>query len=194
MELLENYIKEHGKYADGGIVIVNGFLNHRMDIGLIDAIGKDFYEHFKDSKPTLILTVEASGIGIACLAARYFNVPVLFAKKSASKNMSGDVYTAEVRSFTRNVTNRVIVSKKFLSDQDHVLIVDDFLANGCALQGLVSLVESAGATVEGLGIVIEKGFQEGGDRLRNLGFDLMSVAIVDAMDPITGSITFRPQD
>jgi len=189
MELLENYIKEHGKYADGGIVIVNGFLNHRMDIGLIDAIGKDFYEHFKDSKPTLILTVEASGIGIACLAARYFNVPVLFAKKSASKNMSGDVYTAEVRSFTKGGVNNVTVSAEFITDRDRVLIIDDFLAEGQASLGLLNICEQAGATVCGVGICIEKYFQNGGHILRDMGIDLHSQAILDLDED--GNLVFK---
>lgn len=194
MNFLEERILRDGAVKPGNVLKVDSFLNHQMDTQLIDQVAAAFYARFHHKKITKVLTIEASGIAIAYATARLFGVPALFAKKTQSLNLDGEMYVAEVRSFTRNVTNRVIVSKKFLSDQDHVLIVDDFLANGCALQGLVSLVESAGATVEGLGIVIEKGFQEGGDRLRNLGFDLMSVAIVDAMDPITGSVTFRPQD
>jgi len=179
MELLENYIKEHGKYEDGGIVIVNGFLNHRMDIELIDAIGKDFYDYFKDKKPSLILTVEASGIGIACMTARYFKVPVLFAKKSSSKNVKGEVYTAEVRSFTKGGVNNVTVSAEFISSNDNVLIIDDFLAEGQASLGLLDICKQAGANVCGVGICIEKYFQNGGHILRNMGIDLHSQAILD---------------
>lgn len=189
MELLENYIKQHGKYADGGIVIVNSFLNHRMDINLIDAIGKDFYDHFKDSKPTLILTVEASGIGIACLAARYFNVPVLFAKKSASKNVKGDLYTAEVRSFTKGSVNNISVSTDFISSDDRVLIIDDFLAEGQASLGLLNICEQAKAHVCGIGICIEKYFQNGGHILREKGIDLHSQAILDLDE--NGNLIFK---
>ena len=164
-----------------------------MDIALLDEIGREFRRRFADKKITKVLTIEASGIAIAYPVAREFGVPMVFAKKSKSINIDGDMYVAEVESFTHKKVNQVIVSKRFLSPEDHVLIIDDFLANGCALQGLISIVESAGATVEGLGIAIEKGFQDGGYRLRNLGFQLESLAIVEAMDPITGSITFRQQ-
>lgn len=189
MELLEKYIKEQGKYADGGIVIVNGFLNHRMDIALIDAIGKDFYDHFKDTKPSLILTVEASGIGIACLAARYFNVPVLFAKKSASKNVKGKVYTSEVRSFTKGTVNHVTVSSDFITENDRVLIIDDFLAEGQASLGLLDICEQAGAEVCGIGICVEKYFQQGGKILREKGIDLYSQAILDLDE--NGELIFK---
>ena len=156
-------------------------------------MGAEWKVRFAGRPINKILTIEASGIGIACIAARHFDVPVVFAKKSRSINIAGDVYVAEVESFTHKNVNQVIVSKDFLGPKDRVLIIDDFLANGCALQGLISISESAGATVEGLGIVIEKGFQIGGTVIRNLGYDLESLAIVDAMDPETGTITFREQ-
>ena len=179
MELLENYIKNYGTYADGGIVIVNSFLNHRMDVRLIDEIGKDFYAHFADSKPTLILTVEASGLGIACMAARYFDVPVLFAQKSASKNMNGHIYSAEVRSFTKGGVNNVSVCADFITSNDRVLIIDDFLAEGQAALGLLSICEQAHATVCGIGICVEKYFQNGGHTLRDKGIDVYSQAVLD---------------
>jgi xanthine phosphoribosyltransferase len=164
-----------------------------MDIALFDEMGAEFKRRFSDKLITKILTVEASGIGIACVAARHFNVPVVFAKKSKSINIDGDMYVAEVESFTHKCKNQVIVSKKFLTPEDHVLIIDDFLANGCALQGLISIVNEAGATIEGIGIAVEKGFQLGGQIIRNLGYQLESLAIVDAMNPETGEITFREQ-
>ena len=193
MNFLEERILKDGNVKPGNVLKVDSFLNHQMDIALLDEIGKEFHRRFADKKITKVLTIEASGIAIAYPVAREFGVPMVFAKKSKSINIDGDMYVAEVESFTHKRTNTVIVSKKFLSPDDHVLIIDDFLANGCALQGLISIVESAGATVEGLGIAIEKGFQDGGYRIHNLGYQLESLAIVDAMDPITGEITFREQ-
>ena len=193
MNFLEERIIKDGAVKAGNVLKVDSFLNHQMDIRLMDQIGEEFQRRFKDKKVTKILTIESSGIAIACAVARYFDVPVVFAKKSKSINIDGDMYVAEVESFTHKNKNNVIVSKRFLSKDDHVLIVDDFLANGCALQGLISITESAGATVEGLGIVIEKGFQIGGTIIRNLGYHLESLAIVDAMDAENGTITFREQ-
>lgn len=193
MELLKQRILKDGTEIGTEVVKVDSFLNHQLDIGLFMALGKEIHRRFGHLGINKILTIEASGIGIACFVAREFGVPMVFAKKSKSINIEGDVYVAEVESFTHKNRNQVVVSKKFLSPEDHVLIIDDFLANGCALQGLISIVESAGATVEGLGIVIEKGFQMGGRVIRNLGYHLESLAIVDAMDPETESITFREQ-
>ena len=193
MNFLEERILKDGIVKPGNVLKVDSFLNHQMDIGLMEEIGREFHRRFSDKQVTKVLTIEASGIGIACFVAREFGVPMVFAKKSKSINIEGDVYVAEVESFTHKNRNQVVVSKKFLSPEDHVLIIDDFLANGCALQGLISIVESAGATVEGLGIVIEKGFQMGGRVIRNLVYHLESLAIVDAMDPETESITFREQ-
>ncbi|MBR7121836.1 MAG: xanthine phosphoribosyltransferase [Oscillospiraceae bacterium] len=193
MNFLEKRILKDGIVKPGNVLKVDSFLNHQMDIALLDEIGKEFHRRFADKKITKVLTIEASGIAIAYPVAREFGVPLVFAKKSKSINIDGDLYVVEVESFTHKNINRVVVSKKFLSSDDHVLIIDDFLANGCALQGLISLVEDANATVEGLGIAIEKGFQDGGMRIRNLGYHLESLAIVDAMDPITGEITFREQ-
>ncbi len=191
MNFLEERILRDGVVKPGHVLKVDCFLNHQMDIALMDEIGREFKRRFADLKITKVLTIEASGIAIGCSVAREFGVPLLTAKKTKSVNLDGEMYVAEVESYTHKETNRVIVSKKYLSPEDHVLIVDDFLANGCALQGLISIVESADATVEGLGIVIEKGFQEGGYRMRNLGYRLESLAIVDAMDLETGAITFR---
>ena len=193
MNFLEQRIIRDGIVKPGNVLKVDSFLNQQMDIALLDEIGREFRRRFADKKITKVLTIEASGIAIAYPVAREFGVPMVFAKKSKSINIDGDMYVAEVESFTHKKVNQVIVYKRFLSPEDHVLIIDDFLANGCALQGLISIVESAGATVEGLGIAIEKGFQDGGYRLRNLGYQLESLAIVEAMDPITGSITFRQQ-
>ena len=164
-----------------------------MDIQLFDQIGAEFKRRFEEKPINKILTIEASGIGIACVAAQHFKVPVVFAKKTQSINLEGEMYVAEVESFTHRCKNQVIVSQKFLGEDDHVLIIDDFLANGCALQGLIQIVQSAGATVEGIGIVIEKGFQAGGSIIRNLGYQLESLAIVDAMDEKTGTFVFREQ-
>ena len=193
MQLLKDRILTDGVVKEGNILKVDSFLNHQMDIDLINEVGKEFKKRFDHCPITKILTIEASGIGIACVAARHFDVPVVFAKKSKSINIEGDMYVAEVESFTHKCKNQVIVSKKFLSPEDHVLIIDDFLANGCALQGLISIITEAGATVEGIGIAVEKGFQVGGRMIRNLGFQLESLAIVDAMDASTGEITFREQ-
>lgn len=194
MNFLEQRIINEGIVKPGGVLKVDSFLNHQMDIALIDQIGKEFHRRFADKPITKVLTIESSGIAIACSVAREFGVPVVVAKKSKSINIDGEAYVAEVESFTHKRINLVIVSKKFLSEQDHVLIVDDFLANGCAVQGLISIVESAEATVEGLGIAIEKGFQEGGWRMRNLGYHLESLAIIESMDAETGKITFQAQE
>jgi xanthine phosphoribosyltransferase len=179
MELLKQKIMTEGEIKPGGVVIVSGFLNHRMDIKLIDKIGEEFYNIFKDTNPTVILTVEASGIGIACLAARYFGVDVVFAKKSQSKNVTGDTYSSLVRSFTKGTVFDVRVDKKFISKNDRVLIIDDFLADGEALRGLADIVHQAGAEVVGAGICIEKAFQPGGARIRKAGVNLHSLAILD---------------
>lgn len=193
MNFLEKRIIKDGIVKEGNVLKVDSFLNHQMDIALFDQIGKEFKRRFAKEKINKIVTIEASGIGIACIVARHFNVPVVFAKKSKSINIEGEMYVAEVESFTHKCKNQVIVSKKFLNPEDHVLIIDDFLANGCALQGLISIVNEAGASVEGIGIVIEKGFQSGGQIIRNLGYHLESLAIVDAMDASTGKVTFREQ-
>lgn len=182
-----------GIVKEGNVLKVDSFLNHQMDITLFDEMGAEFKKRFEGKNINKILTVEASGIGIACVVAMHFNVPVVFAKKSKSINIDGDMYIAEVESFTHKCKNQVIVSKKFLNEDDHVLIIDDFLANGCALQGLISIVNQAGGTVEGIGIAIEKGFQVGGQIIRNLGYQLESLAIVDSMDATTGTINFREQ-
>lgn len=179
MKLLEDRILESGQILPGGIVKVDGFLNHQMDIGLIDKMGEEFYNVFKDQGVTKILTVEASGIGIACIAARYFNVPVLFAKKSAAANQSGDLYTAKVHSFTRGADFIIRVDKKYLTENDRVLIIDDFLANGEAVFGMIELIKQAGATTVGAGICVEKAFQPGGDLIRAKGIKLASLAIID---------------
>lgn len=191
MNFLEERIAKDGIVKEGNVLKVDSFLNHQMDIRLFDEMGAEFKRRFSDASINKILTIEASGIGIACIAARHFDVPVVFAKKSKSINIDGDMYVAEVESFTHKCKNQVIVSRKFLEPEDHVLIIDDFLANGCALQGLISIVTEAGGTVEGIGIAIEKGFQNGGRIIRNLGYHLESLAIVDSMDAATGSITFR---
>lgn len=193
MNFLEQRILQDGIVKPGNVLKVDSFLNHQMDIALLDQIGEEFHRRFQDKPITKVLTIEASGIAIAYPVAQKFGVPLVFAKKSKSINIDGDMYVAEVESFTHKKVNQVIVSKRFLSPDDHVLIIDDFLANGCALQGLISIVESAEATVEGLGIAIEKGFQDGGYRLRNLGYQLESLAIVESMDAETGNIIFREQ-
>jgi xanthine phosphoribosyltransferase len=193
MNFLEERIIKDGIVKEGNILKVDSFLNHQMDIALMEEIGKEFHKRFSDKPITKVLTIEASGIAIGYAAAKYFGVPLVFAKKAKSVNIDGDMYTAEVESFTHKNKNQVIVSKKFLSENDHVLIVDDFLANGCALQGLIAIAESAGATVDGIGIAIEKGFQIGGRIIRNLGYHLESLAIVDGMDAETKTIVFREQ-
>ena len=169
------------------------FLNHQMDISLFKQMGEEWKKRFADKDINKIVTIEASGIGIACVVAECFNVPVVYAKKSKSINIDGETYVAEVESFTHKCKNQIIVSKKFLGSEDRVLIIDDFLANGCALQGLISIVSQAGASVEGIGIAIEKGFQSGGRIIRNLGYHLESLAIVEDMDAASGTITFREQ-
>jgi xanthine phosphoribosyltransferase len=191
MNFLEERIARDGIVKEGNVLKVDSFLNHQMDIRLFDEIGAEFKRRFADSNINKILTIEASGIGIACIVARHFDVPVVFAKKSKSINIEGEVYVAEVESFTHKCKNNVIVSKKFLNPEDRVLIIDDFLANGCALQGLISIVNESGATVEGIGIAIEKGFQSGGRIIRNLGYHLESLAIVESMNAEDGTITFR---
>ena len=193
MNFLEERIVKDGIVKEGNVLKVDSFLNHQMDITLFDEMGAEFKKRFEGKNINKILTVEASGIGIACVVAMHFNVPVVFAKKSKSINIDGDMYIAEVESFTHKCKNQVIVSKKFLNEDDHVLIIDDFLANGCALQGLISIVNQAGGTVEGIGIAIEKGFQVGAQIIRNLGYQLESLAIVDSMDATTGTINFREQ-
>ena len=193
MNCLEERIAKDGIVKAGNVLKVDSFLNHQIDVNLMDEMGKEFHRRFADKNITKVLTIEASGIAIAMAVAKYFNVPVVFAKKSKSVNIDGDMYVATVESFTHKNTNQVIVSKKFISPDDRVLIVDDFLANGCALQGLISITDSAGANVAGIGIAIEKGFQMGGRIIRNLGYHLESLAIVDAMDDQNGSITFREQ-
>ena len=194
MNCLEARIAKDGVVKEGNVLKVDSFLNHQMDIELMDMMGEEFCRRFSGKKITKVLTIEASGIAIACSVARSFGVPVVFAKKTQSINLDGEMYIAEVESFTHKNKNQIIVSKKFLSKDDHVLIIDDFLANGCALQGLISITESASATVEGLGIAIEKGFQIGGRVIRNLGYQLESLAIVDSMDADTGEIVFRAQE
>lgn len=193
MIFLEERIVKDGIVKEGNVLKVDSFLNHQMDIELFDQMGAEFKKRFADRPINKILTIEASGIGIACVVAQHFGVPVVFAKKTKSINIEGEMYTAEVESFTHKCKNQVIVAKKFLSEDDHVLIIDDFLANGCALQGLIQIVKAAGGTVEGIGIAIEKGFQSGGTVVRNLGYHLESLAIVDGMDASTGEITFREQ-
>lgn len=193
MNFLEERIVKDGIVKEGNVLKVDSFLNHQMDIELFDQMGAEFKKRFADRPINKILTIEASGIGIACVVAQHFGVPVVFAKKTKSINIEGEMYTAEVESFTHKCKNQVIVAKKFLSEDDHVLIIDDFLANGCALQGLIQIVKAAGGTVEGIGIAIEKGFQSGGTVIRNLGYHLESLAIVEGMDASTGEITFSEQ-
>lgn len=191
MQLLEERIRRDGIVKPGNVLKVDSFLNHQMDVELFNEMGKEFRRLFPSEKINKILTIEASGIRIACIAAQYFHVPVVFAKKSQSINLDGDQYTTKVESFTHKRVYDVIVAKKFLGKEDHVLIIDDFLANGCAVAGLIDLVMSAGATVEGVGIAVEKGFQEGGKLLRNKGVRVESLAIVESMDAKTGEIVFR---
>ena len=193
MNFLEERILQEGVVKPGNVLKVDSFLNHQIDVQLLDEIAREFRRRFGDKPVTKILTIEASGIALATALAREYGVPMVFAKKSKSINLDGEMYVAEVESYTHKKTNLVVVARKYLCPQDHVLIVDDFLANGCALQGLISIVDAADATVEGLGIVIEKGFQEGGYRIRNLGYHLESLAIVESMDEKTGEIVFREQ-
>ena len=193
MNFLEERILKDGIVKEGNVLKVDSFLNHQMDIELFDQMGAEFKKRFEGKPINKILTIEASGIGIACVVAQHFHVPVVFAKKSKSINLEGEMYVAQVESFTHKCQNNVIVAQKFLNPEDHVLIIDDFLANGCALQGLIQIVQSAGATVEGIGIAIEKGFQSGGRIIRNLGFQLESLAIVESMDAESGNVVFREQ-
>jgi len=194
MNFLEERIVKDGIVKEGNILKVDSFLNHQLDVNLFDQMGNEWAKRFENIEINKILTIEASGIGIACVVARHFGVPVVFAKKSKSVNLDGEMYTAEVESFTHKNKNVVIVSKKFLNKDDKVLIIDDFLANGCALQGLISIINQAGASVSGIGIAIEKGFQNGGQIIRNMGYKLESLAIVDSMDASTGEIKFRDQN
>ena len=191
MKLLEERIRKDGTVKAGNVLKVDSFLNHQMDIDLFNEMGKEWARLFADRKITKILTVEASGIGIACVAAQHFHVPVVFAKKSQSVNIDGEVYSTKIESFTHKRVYDVIVSKKFLHPEDHILIIDDFLANGCALEGLIDIVNKAGASVEGVGIAVEKGFQKGGDLIRSKGIRVEALAIVESMDDKTGEITFR---
>ena len=193
MELLKERIRKDGVIKAGNVLKVDNFLNHQMDIALFNEIGKEFKRRFADVKVDRILTIEASGIGIAAVAAQYFQVPVVFAKKAQSINLDGDMLSAQIESFTHKRRYEVIVASRFLNPGDNVLIIDDFLANGCAVLGLIEILKEAGATLEGVGIAVEKGFQKGGQELRDMGIRVESLAIVDGMDASTGKITFRPQ-
>ena len=193
MKLLEERIRKDGVVKEGNILKVDSFLNHQMDISLFNQMGEEFRRLFADCPINKILTIEASGIGIAAIVAQHFNVPVVFAKKAQSVNLDGEMYTTKIESFTHKRTYDVIVSKKFLSSDDHILVIDDFLANGCAVDGLIDLIQSAGATVEGVGIAIEKGFQTGGKVIRDKGIRVESLAIIESMDASTGEIVFREQ-
>lgn len=191
MKLLEERIRRDGTVKEGNVLKVDSFLNHQMDIALFNEMGKEWARLYEGCPITKILTVEASGIGIACVAAQHFGVPVVFAKKTQSLNIDGEVYSTKIQSFTHKRVYDVIVSKKFIKPEDHILIIDDFLANGCALEGLLEIVHAAGATVEGIGIAVEKGFQKGGDMIRAKGVRVESLAIVESMDAATGEIVFR---
>lgn len=191
MELLKKRIQKDGIVKPGNVLKVDSFLNHQMDIELFNEMGKEFRKVFADKPINKILTIEASGIGIACIAAQYFQAPVVFAKKAQSINLDGEVYSTKIESFTHKRVYDVIVSKKYLGPEDHVLILDDFLANGCAVNGLIDLIESAGATVEGIGIAIEKGQQAGGRLLRDKGYQVESLAVIESMNDETGEIVFR---
>ena len=193
MKLLEERIRKDGVVKEGNILKVDSFLNHQMDVALFNKMGEEFKRLFADRPINKILTIEASGIGIAAIVAQHFNVPVVFAKKAQSVNLDGTMYVTKIESFTHKRTYDVIVSTKFLSSEDHILIIDDFLANGCAVDGLIELIRSAGATVEGVGIVIEKGQQSGGKLIRDKGIRVESLAIIESMDPSTGEIVFREQ-
>lgn len=191
MKLLKERIQKDGIVKKGNVLKVDQFLNHQMDIELLNEIGKEFKRRFADKKIEKILTIESSGIGIACIAAQYFHVPVVFAKKSQSVNLDGESFITKIESFTHKRTYDVIVSKKYLKKGEHILIIDDFMANGCAVNGLLDILETAGAVVEGVGIVIEKGFQDGGKLIRERGIQVESLAIVDGMDAEKGTVTFR---
>ena len=191
MKILEDRIRKDGVVKPGNVLKVDSFLNHRMDVGLFREMGKEWKRLFAECPINKILTIEASGIGIACIVAEQFDVPVVFAKKSQSINLDGEMYSTKIESFTHKKTYDVIVSKKFLSADDHVLVIDDFLANGCAINGLIELIDEAGATLEGVGIAIEKGFQQGGKVIRDKGIRLESLAIVESMNDETGEIVFR---
>ena len=193
MRLLEERIRKDGVVKEGQVLKVDSFINHQMDINLFNEMGKEFKRLIAHKNINKILTIEASGIGLACIIAQHFDVPVVFAKKAKSINLDGEMYCTKIESFTHKRVYDVIVSKKFLSEEDHVLIIDDFLANGCAVAGLVDLVRSAGATVEGVGIAVEKGFQQGGQILRDKGLQVESLAIVESMNHETGEIVFREQ-
>lgn len=193
MKLLEERIRKDGVVKEGNILKVDSFLNHQMDIDLFNAMGEEFRRLFEGRPINKILTIEASGIGIAVIVAQHFHVPVVFAKKAQSVNLDGEMYTTKIESFTHKRTYDVIVSKKFLSKEDHILVIDDFLANGCAVNGLIDLIQSAGATIEGVGIAVEKGFQTGGKLLRDKGIRVESLAIIESMDAATGEIVFREQ-
>ncbi len=191
MELLEQRIRKDGLVKEGNVLKVDSFLNHQIDIGLLNEIGKEFKRIFAGEKITKILTVEASGIAIAAIVAQYFDVPVVFAKKTLTINLDGSMYTTKIESFTHKRTYDVIVSRKYLGPEDRVLVIDDFLANGCAVTGLIDIIEEAGASLAGVGIIIEKATQDGGKRLRERGVRVESLAIIEDMDPVTGEITFR---
>ena len=193
MKLLEERIRKDGNVKAGDVLKVDSFLNHQMDTDLFNQMGEEFHRIFADKPINKILTIEASGIGIACIVAQHFHVPVVFAKKAQSINLDGETYTTKVESFTHKRVYDVIVSKRFLNKDDHILIIDDFLANGCAVEGLIDLIQSAGATVEGVGIAIEKGFQDGGKRIRAKGIQVESLAIIESMDDKTGEIVFRDE-
>ena len=194
MKLLEEKILKDGVIKSGNVLKVDSFLNHQIDVPFVAELGKELQRQFADRPINKILTIEASGIGIACVAAMYFQVPVVFAKKSSGSNMDKDVYFTQIYSYTHSKMNDVVVSKRFLSKDDHVLIVDDFLANGCALEGLIDIVRQSGGTVEGVGVAVEKGFQGGGDKLRAAGVNLHSLAIIESMDAKTNTVVFRQEE
>ena len=191
MKFLEDRIKKDGIVKAGNVLKVDSFLNHQIDVELMDMLGSEFKKYFYQKKITKILTIEASGIGIASLTARYFQIPVLFAKKTQTVVQDDDKYSSQVYSYTHKCSNNIFISKKYMNSSDHVLIIDDFLANGAACMGLIDIVKQAGAALEGVGICVEKGFQDGGKKLRDMGIDVQSLAIVESMDPDTGNIVFR---
>lgn len=194
MKLLEEKILKDGVIKSGNVLKVDSFLNHQIDVPFVAELGKELKRLFADRPINKILTIEASGIGIACVAAMYFQVPVVFAKKTSGSNMDKDVYFTQIYSYTHSKMNDVVVAKRFLSKEDHVLIIDDFLANGCALEGLIDIVRQSGGTVEGVGVAVEKGFQGGGDKLRAAGFNVHSLAIIESMDAKTNTVVFRQED